>query len=214
MASVESKSNVVAASMETKKNPRLIHQSLRPTDAKSSFILKEHLACPTTDVARQKSPSMILSNPPLYIGSLVDVNSDFVERENVSLVVSALSSELTREREKVEACEYHRIVIDDVGSAMIASHLPALFKLLDEARSRNKTILVHCKEGVSRSATLVAAYLAYLTDWDEDLSNILLYIQQRRRIMNPNAGFRGQLKDIVQEQQKLKAFSDDSLDLQ
>ncbi|KUI63680.1 Dual specificity protein phosphatase 26 [Cytospora mali] len=52
-------------------------------------------------------------------------------------------------------------------------------------------VLVHCAQGISRSATIVAAYLM----WRKRASaaNVLTFIKHKRRMVNPNKGFLDQL---------------------
>lgn len=53
-------------------------------------------------------------------------------------------------------------------------------------------ILVHCKEGVSRSASLVLAYL--VRDQEMQLADAVRLVRSKREII-PNDGFLGQLID-------------------
>lgn len=53
-------------------------------------------------------------------------------------------------------------------------------------------ILVHCRFGVSRSASLVAAYLMERNGWTRDQA--IRLIRSRRKIINPNPGFMAQLQ--------------------
>uniref|UniRef100_A0A0K0DLM5 TYR_PHOSPHATASE_2 domain-containing protein n=1 Tax=Angiostrongylus cantonensis TaxID=6313 RepID=A0A0K0DLM5_ANGCA len=56
---------------------------------------------------------------------------------------------------------------------------------------RESAVLVHCLAGVSRSATVVAAYL--ITACDLSFSSALKFIAKKRPVVNPNFGFRMQL---------------------
>ena len=55
----------------------------------------------------------------------------------------------------------------------------------------SKTVLVHCQFGVSRSASIVLAYLMKYHDFS--LTQALDHVRQRRPIIDPNPGFRRQL---------------------
>lgn len=52
-------------------------------------------------------------------------------------------------------------------------------------------VLVHCLAGVSRSASIVVAYLLTVTNLNYSLA--LTYLTSRRPCANPNFGFRMQL---------------------
>lgn len=52
--------------------------------------------------------------------------------------------------------------------------------------------LVHCRAGISRSATCVIAYLMKTRKWS--VNRAMAYVRSRRRIIKPNPGFLEQLK--------------------
>jgi len=52
---------------------------------------------------------------------------------------------------------------------------------------------VHCHAGVSRSASIVVAYLIKKHGWNPVQS--LQFVKQRRERVKPNAGFWNQLND-------------------
>ena len=62
--------------------------------------------------------------------------------------------------------------------------------------SENK-VFVHCKEGMSRSATIVIAYLMKSMNFRYD--DALKYVKSRRPIVDPNPGFRSQLKQLDEQ---------------
>lgn len=58
-------------------------------------------------------------------------------------------------------------------------------------------VLVHCMAGISRSATIVIAYL--MKERGMDYADAYNYVKERRRIINPNSGFKIQLRQFELE---------------
>ena len=67
----------------------------------------------------------------------------------------------------------------------------------EKARASNSSILVHCSAGISRSATLVVAYVM----WYFQLSFMAAYkfVQNLRPQISPNLNFVGQLVEFATE---------------
>lgn len=59
-------------------------------------------------------------------------------------------------------------------------------------RKSGQAVLVHCKMGVSRSASTVIAYAMKQQHWTLDVA--LTYVRDRRSIIKPNEGFMKQLQ--------------------
>ena len=51
--------------------------------------------------------------------------------------------------------------VADKPEAPLQNHFPAIFKFLDDALAKECRILVHCREGRSRSVAVLVAYLMY-----------------------------------------------------
>lgn len=66
-----------------------------------------------------------------------------------------------------------------------------LFSCLSSCRKNHSKCLVHCKMGVSRSASTVIAYAMKEFGWS--LEKAYNYVKQKRSITRPNAGFMRQL---------------------
>jgi len=58
-------------------------------------------------------------------------------------------------------------------------------------RANNQCCLVHCKMGISRSASTVLAYL--MKEHNHSFADALEHVKKRRSCINPNGGFRNQL---------------------
>lgn len=93
-----------------------------------------------------------------------------------------------------------RILLDDSPWADIALHFDQTIAFIDSALSPAEVdgaqqpsggILVHCAAGVSRSATVVTAYL--MAKRGMTSSEALEYVRQRRPCVEPNIGFTWQL---------------------
>jgi protein-tyrosine phosphatase len=64
----------------------------------------------------------------------------------------------------------------------------------DESKKINKNkVLVHCVAGISRSATVVTAYLIRYKQMS--LNDALIFLRGSRHVVNPNLGFLNQLKE-------------------
>ena len=65
---------------------------------------------------------------------------------------------------------------------------------MDTALKKNQRVLIHCRAGVSRSATLVIAYV--MRHLRMTLREALIYVRSRRPIVCPNRGFLKKLVDL------------------
>ncbi|KAI8819665.1 protein-tyrosine phosphatase-like protein [Fimicolochytrium jonesii] len=86
----------------------------------------------------------------------------------------------------------HIVELEDSDTADILSHLPDACKFIDDARTEEKTVLVHCVAGVSRSAAVVIAYL--MKTRKMDLKSAFAFVMAVRPSIGPNEGFMHQLQ--------------------
>jgi len=87
--------------------------------------------------------------------------------------------------------EYKNIRIDDDESEDISKHFDDATDFIHKARSSNQAILVHCMAGVSRSSSMV---LAYLMKYEHmTLLEAYKHTRSRRNCIEPNPGFLGRL---------------------
>nr|XP_023650887.1 dual specificity protein phosphatase 10-like [Paramormyrops kingsleyae] len=67
----------------------------------------------------------------------------------------------------------------------------------EEAHQRGRGVLVHCQAGVSRSATIVIAYLMKHTRMT--MMDAYKYVRGRRPVVSPNLNFMGQLLEFERD---------------
>lgn len=81
--------------------------------------------------------------------------------------------------------------IRDRFESDLTKYLDDLVEIIDKSLKQSKKVLVHCHEGISRSSSIVIAYLIK----HHNLSSIdaLQFVQKIRPIVNPNEGFKIQL---------------------
>ncbi|KAJ6452238.1 protein-tyrosine phosphatase-like protein [Mycena sanguinolenta] len=85
------------------------------------------------------------------------------------------------------------VCIVDLPIADIGDHFPKTTEFMREALSKEGTkVLVHCLGGLSRSVSVVCAYLIAVKGLTA--AEAIAYAKDRRRIAHPNAGFRIQLR--------------------
>ena len=136
--------------------------------------------------------------PGLYLGSHHAVGSLAMGPALAKLGVTAILNCTTDKevpclfQEKVGTlcCEYARVGIHDNDTAQIVPYLEGGANFIARHIETGK-VIVHCMRGVSRSASLVMAFLIQHRGMTRDQAYILT--KQKRPVVNPNPGFWRQL---------------------
>ena len=87
--------------------------------------------------------------------------------------------------------DYDRFIITDEPDSDMSEFFDRGIEFIERNLTKNNKILVHCFAGVSRSATIVAAYL--IKKYKIDTEQAISMIREKRYIIDPNRGFREQL---------------------
>lgn len=86
----------------------------------------------------------------------------------------------------------HRSVrVEDVPSADLATHFEAVTEYIEGARLAGRPVLVHCVAGVSRSVSVILAYLVRYQKMT--LDDAFKHVKAQRPCALPNIGFWDQL---------------------
>ncbi|XP_029962569.1 protein phosphatase Slingshot homolog 3 [Salarias fasciatus] len=139
-------------------------------------------------MAQMDKPSKIFDY--LYLGSEWNAaNFEELQKNNIGYILN-----VTREIDNFfpESFTYMNIRVYDVEATDLLSHWPDTYNFINTARKSGQGVLVHCKMGVSRSASTVIAYAMKQQRWTLDVA--LAFVRDRRAIIKPNEGFMKQLQ--------------------
>jgi atypical dual specificity phosphatase len=109
----------------------------------------------------------------------------------------------------VDGVIYHRLGLKDATRSSVKPTIESAVKIIEDALKSNKgrgRILVHCSAGVSRSPTIVVAYL--MKHRNMSLRTALGHVVRTRPQVSPNPGFIEQLKDMEMELYTVSTLDD------
>lgn len=125
----------------------------------------------------------------LYLTDLSNAQDiNFLQTNKITAIISLYAHALPQQIvDFVSRKNYFHIPIRDNCSENISRYFQDCINFIDN----NQTVLVHCQAGISRSPTIVMAYLmSKMTfGWKEACE----FVQERRSIVAPNFSFVGQL---------------------
>nr|XP_056708223.1 protein phosphatase Slingshot homolog 3 [Euleptes europaea] len=139
-------------------------------------------------MAQMDRPSRMFDH--LYLGSEWNAaNLEELQRNNISHILN-----VTREIDNFfpEHFTYMNVRLYDEETAQLLPHWKETYSFISAARVQGLRVLVHCKMGVSRSASTVIAYTMKEYGWS--LERALCHVRERRPIVHPNPGFMRQLE--------------------
>ncbi len=110
-----------------------------------------------------------------------------------TIVTAMLNAEVSENniKEKVAGRTWLHVPVDDDYREDISKHFLSVIEFIDVEREKGNTVYVHCAGGISRSPTLIAAYLMWEHTWTR--RQAIEHIVAQRKIVDPNDGFMDQL---------------------
>jgi atypical dual specificity phosphatase len=135
--------------------------------------------------------------PRLYISDLgVAENPQLLASLGITHVLSILRGFVdlrTTTSHITPTIKHTQIPLDDLPFAELAAVLPSTTAFIHNAleSSPHAKVLVHCVQGVSRSASVVSAYLMWRYGWS--VMDSVGFVKRKRPVAEPSYGFLGQL---------------------
>lgn len=124
----------------------------------------------------------------LYIGDFASVlQTTILKINNIKTIISVCDVMLS-----FDSNEMTHLMIPALDAIKfdIYQYFEKSYKIIFEGMN-HANVLVHCFRGVSRSGTILIAFLMKFWGWKYE--NILEFVQKKRKCISPNAGFVRQL---------------------
>ncbi|XP_046721071.1 dual specificity protein phosphatase 22-A isoform X2 [Silurus meridionalis] len=131
----------------------------------------------------------------LYLGNIRDSeNRESLSKYGITHILSVCNNA----KPVLEDMTYLCIHAADASNQNLLQHFKECIRFIHECRLSGGACLVHCLAGVSRSTTMVVAYLMTVTTygWEECLSAV----KAVRSFVGPNCGFQQQLQQFQRTQ--------------
>ena len=125
-----------------------------------------------------KTASTLVDLKKLKISNIINCSGDLCENlspDSSSLKIEYLTLNLKDNVQENIECLFYKCI-----------------NLIEKVKNDGGRILIHCYKGVSRSVSIVIAYLIYKNKWNYD--EAFEFVQSKRSIANPNINFYLQLK--------------------
>ena len=127
--------------------------------------------------------------PKLFLGNKSSP-SVFLKKYPCSGILSLCKTKCLND--VVKGCAHYKFIdIKDEPTENILDHFDELFQYIDKVLDQNLKVLIHCKGGFSRSATVVIAYLMHSQNLSLKTAHDI--VKEKRPIIRPNIGFWKQL---------------------
>lgn len=126
----------------------------------------------------------------VYIGDLASsINIEKLKKDNFTHILSVMNGSFSMFPEKFT---YKQIHINDNEWVTIDKYFEECNDFIIDSQKENGNILVHCMYGMSRSATIVLAYL--IKKKSMAYENAIAFVREKKPNIHPNVGFIKQLK--------------------
>lgn len=156
-----------------------------PPEVAEAMCTPMHLILPSVP---SSAPRLQCSKPgALYLGSISAVlDPSILKEHDIHHLVQVLDVPWLPASEQ-DGYECYRLDILDLESQDLKPHLEDAVEDIDSALRRGCNVLVHCQQGISRSAAIVIAYLIRKRGMSFD--SAVTFVRQRRPCIKPNSGF-------------------------
>ncbi|XP_017769908.1 PREDICTED: dual specificity protein phosphatase 10-like [Nicrophorus vespilloides] len=153
------------------------------------------------DALKEKMESQDVSQilPYLYLGNARDA-SDLQLLKSLDITHVLNVSSRRSENEGCDGIIWKRFSVFDDADQDLTQYFDESFEFIEEAKEMGQRVLVHCQAGVSRSPTIIIAYLMIRNG--TRMTDAFAFVKNLRPIVCPNFSFMGQLMDL---QMKLNA---------
>jgi protein-tyrosine phosphatase len=132
--------------------------------------------------------------PKLYLGNQKD-SSDLIclQQLNITHILN-VTHNIPNLFENMDKFRYLTLPVEDNSDGNMMDLFPKAFDFIDAALSGTGSVLVHCVGGISRSSTIIIAYLMFKQNYT--LNDAYDFVKVKKPNVAPNFNFMGQLLDL------------------
>eukprot|EP01053_Blabericola_migrator_P011785 Blabericola_migrator_1__11784@NODE_714_length_6758_cov_108_342251_g492_i1_p1_GENE_NODE_714_length_6758_cov_108_342251_g492_i1NODE_714_length_6758_cov_108_342251_g492_i1_p1_ORF_typecomplete_len465_score51_49DSPc/PF00782_20/3e32CDKN3/PF05706_12/0_00016Init_tRNA_PT/PF04179_12/0_0012Y_phosphatase2/PF03162_13/0_0013PTPlike_phytase/PF14566_6/0_0023DUF442/PF04273_13/0_16Y_phosphatase/PF00102_27/0_14_NODE_714_length_6758_cov_108_342251_g492_i139705364 len=127
----------------------------------------------------------------LYLGGLASTRKEFLSEHNIRALVSCCNE--SDFGEPPISMAHFRVPVEDISNEPISDYMDDACQFISKHLEEGG-VLVHCRSGVSRSATIVIGFL--MKTMRLSLNDSFMLVLSRRSIVCPNIGFMKQLCNL------------------
>jgi atypical dual specificity phosphatase len=128
------------------------------------------------DKAKTKQVNEIL--PHLYLTSVYGATRDNIYTNGVRVLINSARELPKQEHDGVQSL---KLYLDDHKSEVISVHFDWISDIIHEHVTNYKSVMIHCVMGISRSTTLVLAYL--MKYHRMNLKDAINFVRSKRTII-------------------------------
>ncbi|XP_057679339.1 dual specificity protein phosphatase 10 [Corythoichthys intestinalis] len=171
-----------------------LHESLESGAAAGLSGALPHTLPSTPDIENADVTPVL---PFLYLGNERDAQDiNLLQHLNVGYILN-VTTHLPLFHYDTGLFIYKRLPATDSNKQNLRQYFEEAFEFIEEAHQAGMGLLIHCQAGVSRSATIVIAYLMKHT-W-MTMTDAYKFVKTRRPIISPNLNFMGQLLEFEED---------------
>ena len=127
----------------------------------------------------------------LYLGSASSVL--YVTKYDINTIISLADPQHIKEVE-----DHYKFMVSDTEEKETCEQMHEILmktnSIIREKLQQGKNVLVHCRAGISRSATVVISFICDFMGYSYRQGYLL--VQKNRNVIEPNAGFEALLKQL------------------
>jgi dual specificity phosphatase 12 len=122
---------------------------------------------------------------------------EFLHEYKITHVLTIMDEDICTPAMIAARVTHMTVRLDDVETAPIGDYFAGCISFIRDALGGGGAVFVHCLMGISRSPTMVAAFLMKTQGLNAEKA--LEFIRARRPIIDPNQGFRKALQNLFSE---------------
>ena len=135
----------------------------------------------------------------VYLGNLaIAVNKEKLHAEGITHIISIMNGSYSMYPDQFK---YKHVHINDDPWLSIDKYFDDCIRFIESAKNEGGKVLVHCMCGISRSVTIIGAYM--IKTYKMSFNDTIKYLKEKKQTINPNDGFILQLKKF---EKSLKLF--------